>query len=251
MADDVAIVTGAGSGIGRAISLRLAAEGYAVGVVDIDEAGAQATVSEITGGGGRADAVRADVSNSADVNGAVESIASALGSPAVLVNNAGISRGGRIAEIAEADWDLVLAVNLRGTYLFCKAVTPLMIDSGRGRIVNISSGTGVRVGPGTSPYAASKAGVIALTKSIAGELARYGITANVVAPGLTDTPMTRGQFGGAEQLNEQATRGNIANPMRVVIQPDDIAAAVAFFCSDDARYITGQTLHINAGSFMP
>ena len=125
-----------------------------------------------------------------------------------------------------------------------------MVDRKYGRIISISSGTAVRVGPGTGAYAASKAGIIALTKAIAGEVARMGVTANVVAPGVTDTAMTRAQFGGQAQLIEQATNGGIANPMRVVIQPEDIAAAVAFFALPESRYITGQTLHVNAGALM-
>jgi NAD(P)-dependent dehydrogenase (short-subunit alcohol dehydrogenase family) len=185
------------------------------------------------------------------VEAAVRATAAELGAPTILVNNAGVSRGGRVQDIAESDWDFVIGVNLRGTYLFCKHVVPLMVEQQRGRIISISSGTAVRVGPGSGPYGASKAGIIALTKSVAGEVARYGITANVVAPGITDTPMTRGQFGSEEQLREEATSGRIANPMRVVIQPEDIAHAVAFLALPESRYITGQTLHVNAGSFMP
>jgi 2-hydroxycyclohexanecarboxyl-CoA dehydrogenase len=247
----VALVTGAGSGIGRAIAVRMAIQGAAVAIVDQDAAGAETTAATLREVGGRASVHCANVSVGADVERVVAEAARELGPPAILVNNAGISRGGRIQDIAEVEWDLVIAVNLRGTYLFCKHVVPLMLEAGYGRIVNISSGTGVRVGPGTSPYSASKAGVIALTKSIAGELATRGITANVVAPGLTDTPMTRGTFGDSEALKEMATTGRIANPMRVVIQPEDIAAAVAFFASPESRYITGQTLHVNAGSYMP
>lgn len=247
----VALVTGAGSGIGRAIALRLGSEGAAVAIVDRDLAGAEATAAAVREAGREASAHGADVSLAADVERVVGEVRKSLGLPAILVNNAGISRGGRIQDIAESDWDEVIAINLRGTYLFCKHVVPLMLEAGYGRIVNISSGTGVRVGPGTSPYSASKAGVIALTKSVAGELATRNITANVVAPGLTDTPMTRGTFGDGAMLKEMASTGRIANPMRVVIQPEDIAAAVAFFASPESRYITGQTLHVNAGSYMP
>lgn len=246
-----AIVTGGGSGIGRAIALRLAAGGAVVAVVDVQAEGARETVSLIERAGGGGIAIAADVSNSRQVSDAVERVVAELGAPSILVNNAGISRGGRVQDIDESDWDLVVAVNLRGTYLFCKYVVPHMVEARYGRIVNISSGTGVRVGPGTGPYAASKAGVIALTKSVAGEVARRGITANVVAPGITDTPMTRTQFGGEEELRLQATSSGIANPMRVVIEPEDIAAAVAFLADPESRYITGQTLHVNAGSFMP
>jgi len=246
-----AIVTGAGSGIGRAIALRLAAGGAAVAVVDLDLPGARETVRLLKHAGGQGLALGADVSQAAAVREAVREARAAIGDPSVLVNNAGISAGGRISEIDDATWDRVVAVNLRSCYLFCKEVAPLMVERRYGRIVCISSGTAVRVGPGTGPYAASKAGVIALTKAVAGEVAGKGVTANCVAPGIVDTPMTRGQFGSEEALLTMATSGRIANPMRVVIQPEDIAAAVAFLAGPESRYITGQTLHVNAGSFMP
>jgi 3-oxoacyl-[acyl-carrier protein] reductase len=250
-AGQIAIVTGAGSGIGRATARRLAADGARVAAIDLDLAGAEQTVRLVQEGGGEALALRADVSRGEDVREAVQRVRDELGVPAILVNNAGISRGGHIWDVSEADWDLVMGVNLRGCFLFCKEVTPLMVEQRYGRIVSIASGTGVRVGPGTAPYSPSKAGVIALMKSVAGELARRGVTANSVAPGLVDTAMTRGQFGGAEQLREVAASSAIANPMRVVIEPEDVAAAVAFLASPESRYITGQTLHVNAGSFMP
>lgn len=246
-----AIVTGGGSGIGRAISLALAARGAGVVVFDRDLKGASDTAGLIAAAGGRSCTVEGDVSIAADVRRAVDQTRAEMGTPGILVNNAGISRGGRVSDISEEDWDLTLAVNLRGTFLFCKYVVPLMVEARYGRIVNISSGTAVRVGPGTSPYSASKAGIIALTKSIAGEVGTRSVTANVVAPGITDTPMTRATFGERPQLEEAASSGRIANPMRVVIEPEDIAAAVAFLVSPEARYITGQTLHVNAGSFMP
>jgi 3-oxoacyl-[acyl-carrier protein] reductase len=246
-----AIVTGAASGIGRAIARRLADGGASIAVVDRDLAGAEATAAAIQEAGGEALAIEADVSRAADVKAAVEAAVRLFGSPAILVNDAGIARMGRIDRLSEEDWDLSMAVNLRSCYLFARETIPLMVDRRYGRIISISSGTAIRVGPGTGAYAASKAGIIALTKAIAGEVARMGITANVVAPGVTDTAMTRAQFGGQAQLIEQATTGGIANPMRVVIQPEDIAAAVAFFALPESRYVTGQTLHVNAGSLMP
>jgi NAD(P)-dependent dehydrogenase (short-subunit alcohol dehydrogenase family) len=220
-------------------------------VFDRDGKGAAETAKMLAEVGGPGQAVEGDVSIGSDVRSAVERTRAEIGSPAILVNNAGISRGGRVSDISEDDWDLTLAVNLRGTFLFCKYVVPMMVEARYGRIVNISSGTAVRVGPGTSPYAASKAGIIALTKSIAGEVATRGVTANVVAPGITDTAMTRATFGDRKRLEQEAASGRIANPMRAVIEPEDIAAAVAFLAGPEARYITGQTLHVNAGSFMP
>lgn len=246
-----AIVTGAASGIGRAIAQRLADGGAHVAIIDRDLGGANATARAITQSGGQAFAIEADVSNAADVAAAIDGAVAAFGAPAILVNDAGIARMGRVDRLSEEDWDLSMAVNLRGCFFFARQVIPLMVEQRYGRIISISSGTAVRVGPGTAAYAASKAGIIALTKAIAGEVARMGITANVVAPGVTDTAMTRAQFGGQEQLVEQATNGGIANPMRVVIQPEDIAAAVAFFALPESRYVTGQTLHVNAGSLMP
>ena len=243
-------MTGAASGIGRAIAQRLADGGANVAVVDRDLAGAKATVAAIQGAGGNAVAIDADVSQAADVVAAVAGAVRAFGSPVILVNDAGVARMGRVDRLSEDDWDLCMAVNLRGCFLFSREAIPLMVERRYGRIISISSGTAIRVGPGTSAYAASKAGIIALTKATAGEVARFGITANVVAPGVTDTAMTRAQFGGQEQLIEQATHGGIANPMRVVIQPEDIAAAVAFFALPESRYVTGQTLHVNAGSLM-
>jgi 3-oxoacyl-[acyl-carrier protein] reductase len=245
----VAIVTGAASGIGFAVARRLAEGGSAVAVVDQNGAGAEIAASSLRALGVSAIACQANVAESAEVRSVVEAVVANLGEPSILVNNAGISRGGRVQDISEEDWDLVLSVNLRGSFLFCKFVVPLMVEARYGRIVSIASGTAVRVGPGTSPYAASKAGVIALTKSVAGEVARMGITANVVAPGITDTAMTRGQFG--DRLEEEAASGRIANPMKVVIQPDDIASAVCYLALPESRYITGQTIHVNAGAFMP
>lgn len=247
----IAIVTGAASGIGRAIARRLARDGARVAVIDLNSAGAEETVRLLTEAGSAGLAITADVSRAADVRAAVARVRVELGEPAVLVSNAGIARMGPVWSITEADWDATLEVNLKACYLLCREVAPLMAERRRGRIVAIASGTAVRVGPRTGPYAASKAGLIALIKSVAGELAPDGVTANVVAPGITDTPMTRSIFGDADRLREQATSGRIANPMRVLIEPEDIAAAVAFLAGPEARYITGQTLHVNAGSFMP
>ncbi|MEE9277782.1 MAG: SDR family NAD(P)-dependent oxidoreductase [Dehalococcoidia bacterium] len=251
-ADQVAIVTGGASGIGRAICQRLSEGGATVAAVDQNRGGAEETLTLLDGPGAAGSAAfEADVSESADVQRVVSSVREQLGAPAILVNNAAISRMGRVWELSEEDWERVMAVNLRSVFLFCKEVAPLMVEREYGRIVNISSGTAVRVGPGTGPYAASKAGVIAITKSVAGEVARWGITANAVAPGLVNTAMTRGHFGSEEALTEWAKNSSIANPMRVVLEPQDIAAAVAFLCLPEARYITGQTLHVNAGSYMP
>ncbi len=252
LARQVAIVTGGASGIGRAICQRLCVEGARVAVVDQNEAGAEETVARLDGpGAADSVALRADVSSPSDVQKVVSAVADRLGTPAILVNDAAITKMGRIWDISDEDWDRVMAVNLRGVFLFCKAVAPLMVEAEYGRIINISSGSGVRVGPGTGPYAASKAGVIAVTKSVAGEVARWGITVNAIAPGLVDTPMTRGEFGSEEAMRTFAETSSIANPMRAVLDPADIASAVAYLSLPETRYITGQTIHVNAGSFMP
>ena len=165
-----AIVTGAASGIGRAIAQRLADGGANVAVVDRDLAGAKATVAAIQGAGGNAVAIDADVSQAADVVAAVAGAVRAFGSPVILVNDAGVARMGRVDRLSEDDWDLCMAVNLRGCFLFSREAIPLMVERRYGRIISISSGTAIRVGPGTSAYAASKAGIIALTKATAGEV---------------------------------------------------------------------------------
>ncbi|HZQ35698.1 MAG TPA: SDR family NAD(P)-dependent oxidoreductase [Dehalococcoidia bacterium] len=247
----VAIVSGGASGIGRAIACRLARDGARVAVLDLNGAGAEQTLQQIAAAGGGGLAVTADVSRAAAVQAAVARVRSELGEPEILVSNAGIARAARVAQIAEADWDRVLETNLKACYLLCREITPGMAARRGGRIVAIASGTAVRVGPGNGAYGASKAGLIALIKAVAAELAPDGVTANIVAPGITDTPMTRAIFGGEEALRRQASSGRIANPMRVVIEPEDIAAAVAFLAGPEARYITGQTLHVNAGAFMP
>jgi NAD(P)-dependent dehydrogenase (short-subunit alcohol dehydrogenase family) len=246
----VAIVTGGASGIGRAVTLRLAEGGAKVAVLDFDGEGANRTAAEVVAGGGAAIAARVNVAEESDVAAAIAGVASELGAPAILVNSAGIARGAPLAQLDLDTWDAVINVNLRGTYLCLKHTLPLMVAAGYGRVINISSGSGVRVNPGSGVYGASKAGVIALTKAAANEMAPHGITVNAVAPGITDTPMTRGAMGTAEDLIERARSGSIANPMGVVLAPDDIAAAIAFFANPETRYITGQTLHVNAGALM-
>lgn len=250
-AGQTAIVTGAASGIGRAIALRLAAGGAAVAVLDMNLDGGLETVARIEAAGGKAMAVRVDVSSGADVAAAVAKVVSEMGTPSILVNDAAVARNAPIVDLAEEDFDKVQSVNLRGVFLCLKHTLPHMIQQGYGRVINISSGSGVRVSANSGAYGSSKAGVIALTKAAAHETATRGVTVNVVAPGITDTPMTRGAMGTREDLEERARTGPIANPMGAVLTPEDIAAAVAFFALPETRYVTGQTLHVNAGSFMP
>jgi 2-hydroxycyclohexanecarboxyl-CoA dehydrogenase len=247
-----AIVTGAGMGIGRGCALRLAAGGAAVAVIDINPEAANETVALITADGGKAVPVQADVTDAAQVERSVREAVAELGEPSILVNNAG---GGTarawVTDIPVEAWDLVFARNVRAAYLYCQQVLPFMIERRYGRIVSIASGAGVRPNPQASPYSAAKAGVISLMKSVAGEVATRGITANSVCPGTVDTPGTRRGIGDRDVLLQTVMTSKVANPMHVVLEPADIAEAVAFLASPGARYITGQALHVNAGAIMP
>ena len=224
-------------------------------MVDVDPERAAAVANECSGDGPAdavAVAVACDVADPDSVDAAAAMLRDSMGDADLLVNCAGVSSGGRpIAEHDEAGWQRVLAVNLSGAFHVTRAVIGGMIDRGFGRIVNVASGTGVRPSPGAAAYASSKAGLIALTKTVALEGAAHGVTANAVAPGLVDTAMTRRVMPTDESLAAAARDSRIANPMGVVLQPEDIAHAIAFFCSPGARYVTGQTLHVNAGALMP
>ena len=242
----VAWVTGAASGIGHAIACKLAAQGARVGVIDLTGEAASALADELGGA-----AVVCDVSDADAVRSAVRELEQRLGPPDILVNAAGVPHGEPVAGHDEATWRRVLDINLTGPFHTTREVLAGMMERGFGRIVNISSGSAVRVGTGAAAYGASKAGLIALTRGTANESAASGVTVNAVAPGLVDTPLTRRAMGGAEQLAAAATHSSIANPMGLVLEPEDIAHAVAFLCHLDSRGITGQVLHVNAGSLMP
>jgi 2-hydroxycyclohexanecarboxyl-CoA dehydrogenase len=245
--EQVAMVTGAGRGIGAAIAARLAAAGAAVAVCDVDAALAEATAAKLEAAGGRALAVAADVSDGASVAKAVARVAAELAPASVLVNNAAIDVIRPFVETSEADWDRILAVNLRGTIVCCRAVLDGMIARGGGSIVNLGSDAG-RVGSsGEAVYSASKGGVIAFTKALARETARYAIRVNCVCPGPTETALLAQVGEYSQKLLEGLVR---AIPLRRVGQPDDVAALVAFLASDDAAYITGQTISVNGGLTM-
>jgi 2-hydroxycyclohexanecarboxyl-CoA dehydrogenase len=244
--DRTAWVTGGASGIGLATVARLAGEGARVGVLDVDEAGAMEVAIRYDGRG-----VACDVSDVQSVDAAVSTLLERGGEPDILVNAAGISMSAPVAAHDEASWERVLAVNLTGAFHVTRAVLGGLIERGYGRIVNVASGTAVRVSPGAAAYAASKAGLIAFTKAVAVEGAAHGVTANAVAPGLVDTPMTRSLMPTDEALTAAATASPIANPMGTVLSPDDIAHAIHFLCQERSARITGQVLHVNAGALMP
>ena len=243
--NQIAVVTGAGRGIGHAIAVRLASEGARVASVSRTEANAQKTADEINAA--RADAAKAyavDVADHAAVQKAGAQILDDFGRVDILVNNAGVTRDGLSMRMAVEDWDTVLNTNLKGAFNFTQALMRPMIKQRSGRIINISSVIGLIGNAGQANYAASKAGLIGLTKSLARELASRGITVNAIAPGLIETDMT----GVLSEEVRQAILQKI--PLGNLGQPDDIAAAVAYLASAEARYITGQVLAVDGGMVM-
>ncbi len=240
----VVFVTGAGSGIGRAIALRLASEGAKVAVTDMVESTAKSTAAEI---GPTAAALMVDITSTASVRAGVEETERKLGPIDVLINNAGWDKVESFLKSTEDTWDKVIAINLKGPLNCFKAILPGMVERGRGRIVSISSDAG-RVGStGEAVYSATKAGIIGFSKTIAREVARYRINVNVVCPGPTDTPFLKKMEDVNPKLQEALKR---AIPFGRLAQPDDITGAVVFLASDDAAFITGQTLSVSAGLTM-
>jgi 3-oxoacyl-[acyl-carrier protein] reductase len=243
--NQVAVVTGAGRGIGHAIALRLAKEGARVASVSRTEANAEQTASEINGL--RADASKAyavDVADQAAVQKAAAEIFETFGRVDILVNNAGVTRDGLSMRMSMEDWDTVLNTNLKGAFNFTQAVMRPMIKQRSGRIINISSIAGLTGNAGQANYAASKAGLIGLTKTLARELASRGITVNAVAPGLIETDMTT-------VLSEEIRQAILQKvPLGKLGEPDDIASAVAYLASAEAKYITGQVLTVDGGMVM-
>ncbi|KAF2411928.1 beta-ketoacyl-ACP reductase [Microbacterium sp. B35-04] len=242
-----AIVTGAARGIGAATAQRLAADGNAVAVLDLDEAQCAQTVGAITDAGGRALAVGANVADAASVERAVARVAEELGAPTILVNNAGIIRDNLLFKMTEDDWDAVLAVHLRGAFLMSRAVQEHQVKANWGRIVNLSS-TSALGNRGQANYAAAKAGMQGFTKTLAIELGRYGVTANAIAPGFIVTDMTRST---ADRLGVGFEDFIAHNANEIPVQragyPDDIAAAASFFCSEEAGFVSGQVLYVAGG----
>ncbi|KEI44895.1 SDR family NAD(P)-dependent oxidoreductase [Saccharopolyspora rectivirgula] len=240
----IAFVTGAGRGIGRAIAEKLAAEGAAVVVTDLDEDSARTTAKAI---GAEAVGMPADVTSRESVRQAVAEAKDQFGRIDVLVNNAGWDKAEPFHESDESDWDRIIAINLYGTLNTTKAVLPHLVEQGGGSIVNIGSDAG-RVGSsGEAVYSAAKGGVIAFTKTLAREMARHRINVNCVCPGPTDTELFASIGGDNPKLREALIK---AIPFRRLAQPHDLANAVAFFASEEASYITGQTLSVSGGLTM-
>ena len=242
--NQIAVVTGAGRGIGRAIALKFAAQGADIVAVDLKTDFVQETVDEVRKLGRKAWAVAANVAEAASVEAAAEQILKEANRVDILVNNAGITKDGLLMRMSEADWDAVLDINLKGTFLFTKAFSRAFVKQRSGRIVNIASVIGLIGNAGQCNYAASKAGVIGFTKSVARELASRGVTANAIAPGFIETKMT-------EALGPEARAGLLKQiPLASLGQPEDVAAAALFFASPAARYITGQVLAVDGGMVM-
>ncbi|MEX1908815.1 3-oxoacyl-ACP reductase FabG [Janibacter sp. Y6] len=243
----VAVVTGAARGIGAGIARRLASDGLAVAVLDLDESACQGVVEQIEADGGRALAVGADVSDPEQVEVAVRRVAEELGAPTVLVNNAGIIRDNLIFKMELSDWDSVMAVHLRGAFLMTKACQGYMTQARFGRVVNLSS-TSAQGNRGQVNYSAAKAGLQGFTKTLAIELGKFGVTANAIAPGFIETEMTAetaARIGmDFEDLKKAAaSQAAVARTGR----PEDIAHAASFFVSEGAGFTTGQVLYVAGG----
>jgi 3-oxoacyl-[acyl-carrier protein] reductase len=243
----IAIVTGAARGLGAATARRLAADGMAVGVLDLDEAACAGTVKEIADAGGRAIAIGADVSKTEHVQNAVDRVVAELGPPSVLVNNAGILRDNLLFKMTDDDWDAVLGVHLRGAFLMTRATQKHMVDQRYGRIVNLSSSSALG-NRGQVNYSAAKAGLQGFTKTLAIELGPFGITANAVAPGFIVTDMTAAtaaRVGMSFEDFQTAAAGQI--PVRRVGQPDDVANTISFLVGEAAGFVSGQVIYVAGG----
>jgi 3-oxoacyl-[acyl-carrier protein] reductase len=247
MPQRIAIVTGSARGIGAGVAKRLAANGMAVAVLDLNEADCADTVAEIEKAGGKAIAVGADVSKADQVQAAVEKVVAELGEPTVLVNNAGVIRDNMLFKMTEGDWETVMNVHLKGAFLMTKAVQQYMVNAKWGRIVNLSS-TSALGNRGQVNYSAAKAGMQGFTKTLAIELGKFGVTANAVAPGFIATDMTAAtaaRVGMSFEDFQAAAATQI--PVQRVGKPADIAAAISYFTSEEAGFVSGQVLYVAGG----
>ncbi len=243
----VAIVTGAARGIGAATAVRLAHEGRAVAVLDLDEAACKDTVEKITAAGGRAVAVGCDVADTEQAQAAVARVAEELGAPTILVNNAGVLRDNLLFKMSDADWDTVMNVHLRGAFVMSRACQKHMVDAAFGRVVNLSSSSALG-NRGQANYAAAKAGLQGFTKTLAKELGKFGVTANAVAPGFIVTDMTAAtaeRVGMGFEEFQEAAASQI--PVQRVGRPEDVAGAIAFFTGDSAGFVSGQVMYVAGG----
>ena len=242
-----AIVTGSARGIGAAVAKRLADDGYAVAVLDLDESACAGTVDAITSAGGEALAVGANVADEASVAAAVERVAAELGAPTILINNAGITRDNLLFKMTVDDWDAVMNVHLRGAFLMSRAVQKYMVDAKFGRIVNLSS-TSALGNRGQVNYSAAKAGMQGFTKTLAFELGKFGVTANAIAPGFIETEMTAAtaeRVGVGFEDFKKAAASQI--PVNRVGQPEDIANTASFLASEGAGFVSGQVIYVAGG----
>jgi NAD(P)-dependent dehydrogenase (short-subunit alcohol dehydrogenase family) len=243
----VAVVTGAASGIGLGIAQRLAADGHAVALLDRNAEGAASAAAELEAGGAKAIGLEVDVADRDAVDAAVAASREALGQIGIVVTSAGIESFTPIGDITHELWDRLIAINLTGTFACIQAAVPDMVEAGWGRIVTISSQSAQSGAPNMTHYAASKGGVIALTKALAVELARKGVTANTISPSVVDTPMARsaeasGDFPGIDVIAPHIPLGRAGTP-------GDIAAACSYLCAEDS-YVTGQILAVNGGMYL-
>jgi 3-oxoacyl-[acyl-carrier protein] reductase len=243
----VAIVTGAARGIGAATARRLAADGLAVAVLDLDEAACAGTVKEIENAGGRALAVGADVSQSDQVEAAVSRVAADLGAPSVLVNNAGVLRDNLLFKMTDDDWDTVLNVHLRGAFLMSRAAQKHMVEQRYGRIINLSSSSALG-NRGQANYSAAKSGMQGFTKTLAIELGPFGITSNAVAPGFIETDMTAATAARVKMDFDDFKKAAASQiPVRRVGQAGDVAHTISFLASEGAGFVSGQVIYVAGG----
>ena len=245
----IAIVTGSARGIGAAIAKRLASDGFAVAILDLDEATCAPVRDEIISSGGKAIAVGVDVANEEAVEVAVTRVAEEFGKPSILVNNAGITRDNLLFRLSASDWDSVMNVHLRGSFLMSRATQRYMTEAGWGRIVNLSSVSALG-NRGQANYSAAKAGLQGFTKTLAIELGKYGVTVNAIAPGFIETDMTADtakRIGMEFEDFKNAAAKQI--PVGRVGQPEDIAAVVSFFAREDSSFVSGQVIYVAGGPY--